>query len=64
MPPTTEPEHCDGSKTETFTLDAEISRRTKTKSEKGSMTPEKPESAISGILKKRLLVPDESDVKQ
>ena len=25
--------------------------------EKGSMTPEKPENAISGILKKRLLVP-------
>jgi UDP-N-acetylglucosamine:LPS N-acetylglucosamine transferase len=30
--------------------------------EKGSMTPEKLENAISGILKKRLLVPSESDV--
>ena|ERR1700730_1174125 len=30
--------------------------------EKGSMTPEKLENAISGILKKRLLVPAESDV--
>ena len=30
--------------------------------EKGSMTPEKLENAVSGILKKRLLVPDESDV--
>jgi two-component system cell cycle response regulator DivK len=29
--------------------------------EQGSMTPEKLENAISGILKKRLLVPDESD---
>ncbi len=29
--------------------------------EKGSMTPEKLENAISGILKKRLLVPNESD---
>ena len=64
MFPTTEPEHCDGSKTETFTLDAEISRRTKTKIEKGSMTPEKRENAISVILKKRLLVPHESDVTE
>ena len=31
--------------------------------EKGSMTPEKLENAVSGILKKRLLVPNESDVK-
>ena len=30
--------------------------------EKGSMTPETLENAISGILKKRLLIPDESDV--
>jgi len=29
--------------------------------EKGSMTPETLENAISGILKKRLLVPGESD---
>jgi CheY-like chemotaxis protein len=29
--------------------------------EKGSMTPETLENAISGILKKRLLIPDESD---
>jgi CheY-like chemotaxis protein len=32
--------------------------------EKGSMTPEKLENAISGILKKRLLVPDESGVTE
>jgi CheY-like chemotaxis protein len=32
--------------------------------EKGSMTPEKLENAVSGILKKRLLVPNKSDVKQ
>ena len=32
--------------------------------EKGSMTPEKLENAVSGILKKRLLVPNESDVKK
>ena len=31
--------------------------------EKGSMTPETLENAISGILKKRLLVPNESDVR-
>jgi CheY-like chemotaxis protein len=31
--------------------------------EKGSMTPETLENAISGILKKRLLVPHESDVR-
>ena len=31
--------------------------------EKGSMIPEKLENAVSGILKKRLLVPNESDVK-
>jgi len=28
------------------------------------MTPEKLENAISGILKKRLLVPNESDVTE
>jgi hypothetical protein len=44
--------------------DAEISHRPKTKIEKGSMTPEKRENAISGILKKRLLVPHESDVTE
>jgi CheY-like chemotaxis protein len=32
--------------------------------EKGTMTPEKLENAVSGILKKRLLVPNKSDVKQ
>ena len=32
--------------------------------EKGSMTPEKLENAVSGILKKRLLVPNESDVNK
>jgi twitching motility two-component system response regulator PilH len=32
--------------------------------EKGSMTQETLEHAISGILKKRLLVPDESDVTE
>jgi UDP-N-acetylglucosamine:LPS N-acetylglucosamine transferase len=32
--------------------------------EKGSMTPEKLENAVSEILKKRLLVPNESDVKK
>jgi len=31
--------------------------------EKGSMTPETLENAVSTILKKRLLVPNESDVK-
>ena len=32
--------------------------------EKDSMTPEKQENAISGILKKRPLVPNESDVTE
>jgi CheY-like chemotaxis protein len=32
--------------------------------EKGSMTPEKLENAVSGILKNRLSVPNESDVKK
>ena len=31
--------------------------------EKGTMTPEKLENAVSGILKKRLLVPNKSDVE-
>ena len=31
--------------------------------EKGSVTPEKLENAVSGILKKRLLVPNKSDVE-
>ena len=37
MPPTTKPEHCDGSKAEVLSLDAEVSRRIRrTKTKKAS----------------------------